>query len=338
MKKPILILTLLVTICSFIILFYNSNSSKETTINQLAKVSLRLKWLYDPGFAGELIALKNGIFRNNGLDVDIQPGGFETDPIKLVANGSDTFGVTGADSFLLARQNGIPIVAFAAGYIHTAVVFYSHKNQNIQSPPDWKGKRIGVQAGQDTETIYKVLLSKFNISTNDVKEIPIKYDFSQFLNGQVDIWPGYAAGQSFILNQKGIPFNTLKPSDFGVNYLGTVYFTTEKTIREQPELVYKFLKSVIEGWNLAYSNESLAISYISSFDKTTLTDDLVKWTLEKQRYSIKPAGREYCDFRIEDFQNLQGILKKQNLLTKPVVLDKSVSMEFLDKFYLRKSN
>src|SRR5436189_237850 len=83
------------------------------------------------------------------LDSELKPGGFEADPIKLVASGSDTFGVAGADSFLLAREKGVPIVAFAAGYIETPVVFYTRADSGITSPKDFVAKRVGYQAGQD---------------------------------------------------------------------------------------------------------------------------------------------------------------------------------------------
>jgi ABC-type nitrate/sulfonate/bicarbonate transport system substrate-binding protein len=337
MKKtiPVLIVIALVALGAAIAIHYIKCPSVNEQKVQAVKVSLRLKWLYDPGFAGELVAAKEGIFQKNGLSVEIRPGGFESDPIKLVANGSDTFGVTGADSFLLARANGVPIVAFAAGYIDTAVVYYSHKSASIRSPADWKGKKIGVQAGQDTETIYRVLLSKAGLTSQDVVEIPVKYDFTQFLTGGVDVWPGYAATQSYILNQKGIPYDVIYPSKYGVKYVGTVYFTTEKVMSEHPEWVRGFLKSVIAGWQFTYSTstESAAISDISSYDPKSLTPDLIKWNLDKQKDSIKPEGREYGEYRLSDFEAMQQILTDQHLLATPLDLSKAISTAYLEDIY-----
>lgn len=146
---------------------------------------MKRKWLFDPGFAGELVALKAGFFKERGIDLDVRPGGFEADPIRLVtvpskypildiwnedfcrlgndrcdrggirrrehgiglhhhaeylpnryratlcrrdrqAAGADTYGVAGADTFLIARAKEIPLVAFGAGYLQTPVVFYVH--------------------------------------------------------------------------------------------------------------------------------------------------------------------------------------------------------------------
>ena len=151
------------------------------SVSKPTPVSLRLKWLFDPGFAGEMVAAKAGFFRDLGLDVVLKPGGFESDPIKLVASASDTFGVAGADSFLLARAKGVPIVAFAAGYLQTPVVFYALTTSGITSPQGFVGHRVGYQAGQDTATVYEALLKKTSDDREKIKEIPVKFDFSPFL-------------------------------------------------------------------------------------------------------------------------------------------------------------
>src|SRR5687768_2822866 len=91
--------------------------SRPKPETNLQKATLTLKWLYDPGFAGEMVATKNGYMKDEGLDLTIQPGGFEIDPIRLVAAEASQFGVAGADTFLIARSRGIPIVAIGSGYI-----------------------------------------------------------------------------------------------------------------------------------------------------------------------------------------------------------------------------
>jgi NitT/TauT family transport system substrate-binding protein len=325
-KRILLILVAVAAVAGFAYWYFDNRHSD-------ADLSLRLKWVYDPGFAGEMVAAKKGIFEKNGIKVELRPGGFEADPIKLVGSGSDTFGVAGADSFLIARSRGVTIVAFAAGYIDTPVVFYSREEANIVTPTDWKGKRIGIQAGQDTETIYRVLLGRAGLSKSDVVEVPVKYDFSPFLQGQVDVWPGYAASQSYILQQKGINYRTVVPSAHGVKYVGTVYFTTEATLRDHPEWVRAFLKSLVEGWELTYGNEAEAIPAIASYDEKSLTPDLIKWNLDKQKPAIRPEGRRYCEFRRADFEDMQKTLVDQGLLQRPVDLSAAVTEQFLNEVY-----
>ena len=297
--------------------------------------SLRLKWLYDPGFAGEMVAAKAGLFQQHGLEVDIRPGGFDADSIKLVASGADTIGVAGADTFLLARAKGVPIVAFAAGYQQTGVAFYARKDAGIASPKDFIGHTVGYQAGQDTGTIYQALLNKLGVDRSKITEVPVKFDFAPFLTHQVDVWPGYAATQSYILHQKGIPYVVMLPADYGLNYLGTVYFATEDTIKNNPKLIQAFVDGLIGGWQMTYSQEDKAIPLISSYDPQNLTPDLVRWNLDIQKNQILPAGSRYDEFSLDQWRQTENILQAQGLLSKPVDLSSAVTMQFLTTHYAR---
>jgi ABC-type nitrate/sulfonate/bicarbonate transport system substrate-binding protein len=284
-----------------------------------------------------MVAARAGYFSQNGLDLEIRPGGFEADPIKLVAAGSDTFGVAGADSFLLARAKGVPVVAFAAGYLQTPVVFYVHADSAIKTPRDFVGKRVGVQAGQDTETVYQAVLKKSGVSRDHIKEVPVRYDFTPFLTHQVDVWPGYAATQSYILEQRKIPYRIIQPSDFGVSYLGTVYFTSGSYATRDPQAVQAFVNGIILGWNLVYSNYERAIPMIASFDLKTLTPDLIRFNLDRQRPFILPPGRQYCDFSAGDWEALSQTLADLKLLQNQTQVDlkAAVTMKFLDSRYRR---
>lgn len=296
-------------------------------------ISVRLKWIYDPGFAGEMIALKAGLFNENGISVEIRPGGFETDPIRTVASGVDQIGITGADTFLLARAKGIPIVAFAAGYLQTPVVFYSKQSSEITVPRDFIGKKVGYQAGQDTATVYAALLSATNVSRDQVVEVPVKYDFSPFLTGAVDVWPGYAASQSYILNREHIAYNAIKPADYQISYLGTVYFTTEDYLSKHGDEIQAFVNAVLDGWEYTYNNSDEAIPLLESFDPKALTPEMVSFTLKHQKDSIIPKGRRFGEFSINDWIATQSILLEQGLLDKKVTLDRAVTFRFINKYY-----
>lgn len=307
------------------------SEAPQTSRPSPTPTSLRLKWVFDPGFGGEMVAAKKGFFEENGLKVDLRPGGFEADPVRMVAAGTDGFGVAGADSFLLGRSKGIPIVAFAAGYLETPVVFYVHPDAMIDGPKDFAHKRVGYQAGQDTGTVYEAMLRVNGVDRKSVREVPAKFDFSPFLSKQVDVWPGYAASQSYVLEQRHIPYQTIVPSKFGVNYMGTVYFTTEKMLREQPKLVEGFARALVKGWNFVYSHEDEAVSLIGEYDKATLTPEMVRFTLDRQKSQLRPQGTDFCVFTDKMWQSTAGVLKDQGLLDKQFSLQGAYVTSFLGK-------
>ncbi len=88
------------------------------------EISVRLKWIANASFAGDIVAYEKGIFEKNGLNVTIYEGGFNLDPIKLVASGSDDIGLAGPERVMLAQEEGLPLVIVAVVFQSSPVVFW----------------------------------------------------------------------------------------------------------------------------------------------------------------------------------------------------------------------
>lgn len=249
------IFTLILVACS------DQNEGKVVDKSKtLEKVSFRLAWVPDMAEVGIFVAKEQGYFEKEGFDVTIEPGGFGLDPIKLVATGNNDFGIGGAGNLLLARVQGVPVVAIGAEFQNTPVGFITHKNSKITSFSDFRGKKVGVQTGADTDVLYRALLSKNSMSKNDLEEIPIQYDMGPFVNGLIDVLPGYVTNQPIVLKNKGFETNVITAKSQGLNYYGNVFFTTQERIEKQPEQVRRFIRALHAGWKHALENKADAIA------------------------------------------------------------------------------
>lgn len=234
--------------------FKNANENKAT------QISFRLAWVYDMAEVGVFVAQDKGLFQKDGLNVKVESGGFGSDPIKLVAAGTDDFGVAGAGNLLLARAQGVPVVAIGAEFQETPVGFIVHQHSGISTFRDFRGKRVGIQTGADTDVLYRALLARNRMSSADIQEVPIQYDATPFVSGQIDVLPGYVTNQPVTLRAKGIPVDVISASSQGLNYYGNVYFTSERMLHEHPDRVRAFLAAAAQGWNVAFADEGSAIT------------------------------------------------------------------------------
>ena len=92
-------------------------SVTRATAQSPEKVSMQLGWLASNGILGEVVAQKKGFYAEEGVELEITPGGPNVDGVGGVAAGRNTLGQTSSSpSVMLARSAGIPIKAFAAGY------------------------------------------------------------------------------------------------------------------------------------------------------------------------------------------------------------------------------
>ncbi|MGQ0698803.1 MAG: ABC transporter substrate-binding protein [Panacagrimonas sp.] len=237
-------------------------------------VRFRLAWVYDMAEVGVLVAKEHGHFEKEGLNVTIEPGGFGLDPIKLVATGSADYGIGGAGNLLLARAQGVPVVAVAAEFQNTPVGFITRKDSGIKSFPEFAGKRVGVQTGADTDVLYRALLAKHGMSSKDVKEVPIQFDMGPFVNGLIDVLPAYVTNQPITLQSKGFETTVITAASEGLRYYGNVFFTTEQKLNKDPQQVERFVRAVRAGWADALADKAGAIAALAKYTNEFNADDL----------------------------------------------------------------
>jgi ABC-type nitrate/sulfonate/bicarbonate transport system substrate-binding protein len=298
-------------------------------------LTLRLDGPFDPAFAGEMIAARGGLFEREGVRVALEPGGADADPIALVATTADTIGVAGADRFLLARGKGAPIVAFAGSYLESPVVFYVAEKSGMRTPRDFAGKRVGYQPGRATAVIYAALMTRIGLSRSAVEEVTVGRDPAPFETGAVDVWPGSIAAEAYAFAQKGIRTAVLRPADYGIHVPGTVYFTSEATLRTNPAQIRAFVKAVIAGWELAYADSETGAALVAAFDGEALTPDLVRFKLARDREFRHSLATRFGEFSDAQWRMLNDILVQQRLLDAPVPLADAVTFEFLREAYRR---
>lgn len=295
---------------------------------KLKKISLRLKWIDQAQFAGFYMASANGYYKNSGLDVTINPAGPDISSIQMVVNGADMFGITSGDQILLAREKGLPVVAVATIYRESPVGFASLKKENITSPRDLIGKTVAMVYGKDEEAIYKALLAKEGIKRQDIKEVPKVMDISQLTSGKVDVQVVYENNEPILMQQKGFDVNILRPRDYGINFYADTIFTTEDNIRNNPEVVKKFVQNSIQGWKSTIDNQDQAVNEVlkrnGKLDKDHQRKFLelsVPLILEQDKIGFSTK---------EGWESMQKIMLDQGVLKSPQNIDKLFTNSFLN--------
>jgi NitT/TauT family transport system substrate-binding protein len=256
-------------------------------------VTVRLKWLNQAQFAGFYVAKDKGFYKAAGLDVDVQPGGPDFPAIQMVAGGNEQFGVTGADQILIARSKGVPVVALAVIYRRNPFVLFSLAKSGIKTPADYVGKKVGVKIGGNEELIYRAVMAKAGIDKSKVTEIPVKFDIAPLLTGDIDVWPGYLINEVLAAKEKGFDVNIVAPVDYGIDLYADTLFTTEKMLKEKPDLVKKFVAATLQGWNAAIAvPEEAAKITVKYGDKLTFDHELamMKASIPLLKPDDKPFG------------------------------------------------
>jgi NitT/TauT family transport system substrate-binding protein len=289
-------------------------------------VTLRLKWLNQAQFAGFYVAKEKGYYKSEGLDVNIQPGGPDFPAVQMITGGNEQFGVTGADQILIARSKGVPVVALAVIYRRNPFVLFSLAKSGIKTPADYVGKNVGVKIGGNEELIYRAVLAKAEIDKSKLTEIPVKFDITPLLTGTVDVWPGYLINEVLAAKEKGFDVNVVYPSDNGIDLYADTLFTTEKMLKEKPDVVRKFVAATLKGWNTAISSpEDAAKITIKYGDKLTYDHELAM--MKASVPLLKPDGKPVGFMDEAGWSSAQKLLLAAGFQKQPVDVTKAFTTQ-----------
>jgi NitT/TauT family transport system substrate-binding protein len=251
-------------------------STAPAAAGDIPKINYRLKWLFNTSVVGDLYADVQGYFSDRGLAVTVKPGGPERNAIKELELGQAQFGVASADQVIRALDKGSPVVVLAQLFqVNPLQWIYRASKRPINRLQDLEGRIIGITYGGNDETIMRTLLAKGNLAEKDVTLFSVRYDYTPFYQDKVDIWPVYRNAQGIILAEKlkqsseAVKF--LVPADFGVRFVANSVVTSEKMLREQPEVVKRFMAALMKGWRKAMDpvNRNIALDILGRFDKDT---------------------------------------------------------------------
>jgi NitT/TauT family transport system substrate-binding protein len=235
-----LLVPLLLALAAITIGCNHSTPSAQTSA--LTKVVLQADWYPQPEHGGFYTALVKNYYRDEGLDVTIQPGSQYAIPDQQVAVGAAQFGMGSSDRTLESVADGHPLVAVAATMQTDPQGIMVRKNSPVRTFSDLHGHSVAVKPGS---TWFQFLVKRYRLT--DVKEIPATMSVANFVADPNYIQQAFATSEPFFAQKAGIETRVLLTRDAGYNPY-RVMFTTRDFLQSHPEVVGKFVRASIKGW------------------------------------------------------------------------------------------
>ncbi len=224
--------------------------------------SMRLGWLANAQYAGDFVALDKGWFKERGIELRIDPGGPNIDPISLTASGSNTVGnVASIAALFLARSNGLPVKAFATALQRHPFAFIT-LDKGISSPKDFVGKRIGIQA--TARPLINAVIAKYQLPREQVQVQVIGSDTLPLKTGQVDVITGWVIDAPQMA-AVGPDARALLLWDMGIRLYAFTYFTTDEALRTRGDMLVDFLAASARGWEWAAEHPEEAVDIVLKY-------------------------------------------------------------------------
>jgi NitT/TauT family transport system substrate-binding protein len=238
------------------------------------KVTLQLKWVTQAQFAGYYVAKDKGFYTEEGLDVDIKPGGPDIAPPQVLAGGGADVIVDWMPSALATREKGVPLVNIAQPFKSSGMMLTCLKETGITKPADFKGKTLGVWFFGNEYPFLSWMATlgiKTDGSADGVKVLKQGFNVDPLLQKQAACISTMTYNEYWQVIDAGIKPEELVTFQYekeGVATLEDGLYVLEDKLKDPAfkEKMVKFVRASMKGWKWAEKNPDEAAGIVLEND------------------------------------------------------------------------
>lgn len=227
-------------------------------------VRIQLNWFPEPEFGGFYAAEQLGFFRDEGLDVQLIPGGPGVATPQLAATGSVEFAVVGADQVITTRAQGAPLVAVYAAYQTSPRGIMIHDTAPFTSLEQlWKSNAtVAVEAGLP---FVKWLQNRYG--GQQLTLIPSGGGLAAFQQKNALAQAVFVFAEPVVMDERDIAVRIFPVADSGYNPYAVVLATNETLLKDHAAIVEKVVRALRKGWAAYLADPKPTNALISTLNK-----------------------------------------------------------------------
>ena len=313
----------------FLVIFLNIDLYSK----DLTKVTIQLSWFDQFQFAGYYMAKEQGFYKDAGLDVQILPFSLGMNIPKMVNDGDVDFAI-GRENLILEKAKYPKIIALAAIFQATPLVLLTTKDSGIDSFNKFENKKLMRTKDDGSEVSIKAMLASSKIDVKSIAQVEHSHNIYDLIDKKVDIISAYTSKAPYILQKEQIKYNIFYPKDYGFDMYSDFLITNIDKYNNDYNIVEKFKKASLKGWEYAYNNIEKSVDII--FEKYN-TQNLSKEELIFEANELKKLSylnisrlgdmKQEKVQRIYDLYNVMGYINNEFKIDNFIVYDKKSRLE-----------
>ncbi len=224
-------------------------------------ITFQLNWVAGGANAGFAAAVAEGYYKAAGLDVKLVEGNGSGNTAQLVASGRAQIAYADAVAISQLIAKGAPMKVLSTIYQSNPNEVSALKKTGIKSIKDLNGKKVGVPSGSSQTTMLPLFLKANNLKETDVNLInmPATSMVPALLQGQVDAILGSIDAYQIQLEAQGAQLDNFRFADYGVPTVSTSIFANDSYIKDNGDVIKKFIAASLKGWSFALDNPEKAV-------------------------------------------------------------------------------
>ncbi len=305
------------------------------TVTAIMPFLAGLEWsgFYAAQNPNEAYYSSSGFYAQEGLDVELTyttQGGYGA--VQQVAAGQADFGYAAADSVILGRSRGLPVVAVYHPERANLFSVIVREDSGIRQPEDLAGKTIAIPGpGSPSDIAARAMLSAEGVDLDSIEFVPVGGGLVSSLSERTaDAAAGYIITE-IVLEGMGVPIRVFYARDYVGEYGGTALITTEDMIEKRPELVREFVSATDKGFEFAIGHPEVVVdAFIAS------NPDAEEYREVEERFWGRLVNEVYKGYDsafgaldMDRWQQTMETLLELGVIDQPVEVEDAFTTEFL---------
>lgn len=236
------------------------------------KIRFALDWRIDGQLAPFFLAQAKGYYKQEGLEVQLDPGAGSALAVSRTASPAYDMGYGDMSALIefLANNGDKPEARVQAVYIvmdATPAAAMTLKKLNINKPADLTGKTFGAPVFDAGRKLWPIFAKAQGIDPASVKWQSVEPALREpmLARGQVEVVTGYQPSGTLSMNALNVKTEELQVfyyKDYGVRAYGNAILVNPKFAAEQPQVVGAFLRAFNRALKETVTNYDEAIKFI----------------------------------------------------------------------------
>lgn len=219
-------------------------------------IKFTLDWKFEGPAAGFFLAIDNGHFAAEGLNVTIDTGNGSVEAIPRVATGTYSMGFGDINSLIkfLDEDPSQKVKAVMVVYERPPFSIIGRKSLGVtEDPKSVEGKKLGAPPPDGAFAQWKAFVQAADIDESKVTIESVGFPVREpmLAQGQVDGIFGFAFSSVLNLKAQGVPaedISTILMAENGLELYGNSIMVNTDFAAQNPDAVKGFLKALAKGF------------------------------------------------------------------------------------------
>jgi ABC-type nitrate/sulfonate/bicarbonate transport system substrate-binding protein len=224
--------------------------------------------------SGIYAALRQGYYRDAGIDLTVRQPGESTDAPKLLEAGRTEFAILDIHDLGIARERGLDLVGLMPIVQRPLAAVIAAGDGPVRRPRDLQDHSVGVTGLPSDEAVVDSEVAADGGDPARVHRVTIGFNaVSSLAAGRVDAATGFWNAEGVELRRRGVPVRIFKVNRYGAPpYPELILATSRRTLERNPQFVDAMVRATTRGYRFATAHPAQALddllAAVPSLDRT----------------------------------------------------------------------